>query len=232
MKLYLPAFALSVAVSSQLVVLPLHRGASRPPAPASLQPLNLNQQPLVMDPHGGPGPALPPSSGASPIDNPPSGSGGGGKGPVMLSDVMGRDRSINLFAGFVRDIESAARRLDDLSQNTTVLAPLNSQIEKLPRKPWEDPREYGALGPDAYEGEDGQERAQKNLRRFVEAHMVPVSPWEEGKKVNAIGDDQDIWWEDKEGKKLIQPGNIEVVSVASTVANGQVWILKGVRNYA
>jgi hypothetical protein len=30
----------------------------------------------------------------------------------------------------------------------------------------------------------------------------------------------------------IQPGDIEVSSVASKVYNGEVWILKGVRNYA
>jgi hypothetical protein len=30
----------------------------------------------------------------------------------------------------------------------------------------------------------------------------------------------------------VQPGNIEVSSVASKVYNGEVWILKGVRNYA
>lgn len=104
---------------------------------------------------------------------------------------------------FVRDIESAARRLDDSASNTTVLAPLNSAVESLPRKPWEDPRDYGALGPNAYEGDDGQERAQRNLRRFVEAHMVPVSPWPAGKKVKPIGDDQDAWWEEKDGKKIV-----------------------------
>jgi len=47
-----------------------------------------------MDP-AGPGPALPPSSDAP---APPSGAVGG---EVVLSDVMGRDRSINLFAGCV-----------------------------------------------------------------------------------------------------------------------------------
>jgi len=145
---------------------------------------------------------------------------------------MGRDRSINLFAGFVRDIESAARRLEDSSQNTTVLAPLNSAVEKLPRKPWEDPREYGALGPNAYEGGEGQDRAQRNLRRFVEAHLVPVSPWREGEKVKPVGDDREIWWEEKDGKRLIQPGAIEMVGLAGNVENGQVWVIKGVRNYA
>lgn len=29
----------------------------------------------------------------------------------------------------------------------------------------------------------------------------------------------------------VQPGNIEVSNVADTVANGEVWILKGVVNY-
>ncbi|KAK4132390.1 hypothetical protein BT67DRAFT_435721 [Trichocladium antarcticum] len=176
-----------------------------------------------MDP-AGPGPAVPPFAPAEP----PSGA----QGDVVLSDVMGRDRSINLFAGFVRDIESSSRRLDDSSHNTTVLAPLNSAIESLPRKPWEDPRDYSALGPNAYEGGDGQERAQRNLRRFVEAHMVPVSPWREGAKAKPIGDDQEIWWEEKDGIRMIQPGAIEVVSVASTVANGDVWIIKIARNYA
>ena len=104
---------------------------------------------------------------------------------------------------FVRDIESASERLDDSSKNTTVLAPLNSAIEKLPRKPWEDPRDYGALGPNAYEGGDGHERAQQNLRRFVERHMVPLNPWPEGKNAKAIGDDQTIWWEEKNGVKVV-----------------------------
>jgi len=105
---------------------------------------------------------------------------------------------------FTRDIESATRRLEDSSQNTTVLAPLNSAIEKLPRKPWEDPRDYGALGPDAYEGGDGRERAQRNLRRFVEAHLVPVSPWRGGDKVKPVDGGREIWWEEKDGKRLVR----------------------------
>jgi hypothetical protein len=219
--LFISATVLSAVVSSQLV-LPLLRGH---PTPPRIRSHDSNQIPIKMDP-AGPGPVIPLSEPAP--ERPSSGSGG----DVMLSDVMGRDRSINLFAGFVRDIESASNRLDDHSRNTTVLAPLNSAIEKLPRKPWEDPRDYGALGPNAYEGEDGQDRAHRNLRHFVEAHMVPVSPWPEGKNAKAIGDDQTIWWEEKNGVKLIQPAGIEVINIVSTVSNGQVWIIKDVRNYA
>lgn len=216
----------TTTVYSQLV-LPLSQDAPRKPAALpSFQPLDHYQIPL-MDP-AGPGPAMPPSENA-PKTEQPAGSGGGS---VMLSDVMGRDRSINLFAGFVRDVESASNRLDTSSQNTTVLAPLNSAVDKLPRKPWEDPKDYDELGANAYEGGDGRDRAQRNLRRFVEAHLVPVSPWSAGDKVKPVGGDQEIWWEEKDGHKVIQPGNIEVTGVASTVANGEVWILKSVRNYS
>jgi paired amphipathic helix protein Sin3a len=180
------------------------------------------------------GPAMPPPSDAKNPYPPPA------RGPVILSDVMGRDKSINIFASFIRDIDSAAIRLDVANVNTTVLAPLNSAIEKLPWKPWEDPRDYGTLGNHAYDGEEGYERAQRNLRRFVEAHMVPVSPWPEKEKVKPIGDDRHVWWETKDGVKVvrdrrhwkdsflvayrdkIQPRNVEVVRIGSTVANGEL----------
>ncbi|KAI9875143.1 MAG: hypothetical protein M1830_008828 [Pleopsidium flavum] len=108
-------------------------------------------------------------------------------------------------------------------------------MQKLPRKPWEDARDYEALGANAYDGADGEDRAHRNLRRFVEAHIVPVSPWKEGEKVQTVGGTK-LWWENKEGKKRplgvkVQPGDIEVSSIANKVANGEVWVIKGVVNY-
>ncbi|KAI0410069.1 hypothetical protein F4802DRAFT_543236 [Xylaria palmicola] len=165
-------------------------------------------------------PAMPPT-------NEPS------QGGVLISDVMGRDRSVNAFAGFARDVEAIAKRLDDASVNSTVLAPLNSALDKLPGKPWEDPKDYSALGATAYEGDDGQERARRNIRRFVEAHVVPVSPWREGERARSLLDgDQEIWWENKDGVMTLQPEGIEIKSVASKVGNGEVWIIKSVRSYA
>ncbi|THY36563.1 hypothetical protein D6D01_00384 [Aureobasidium pullulans] len=149
---------------------------------------------------------------------------------VTISDVLGRERSINIFAGFTRDIESVSKRLEG-SQNTTLLAPLNTAITRLPRKPWEDPQDYAALGQNAYDGQSGEDRAHRNLRRFVEAHVVPESPWAENQKIQTLGGDT-VWWEHKDGKKLIQPGGIEVSSVPNKVANGEVWVLEGARNYA
>lgn len=146
-----------------------------------------------------PGPAMPPST------NPhtgPSDPDAGGPGTVILSDVMGRDRSINIFAGLVRDVESVSKRLDDAGLNSTVLAPLNSAMEKMSRKPWEDSQDYDKLGAEAYEGDEGWERAQRNIRRFVEAHVVPVNPWIEGDKVEVLGGGQ-VWWESKDGVKVV-----------------------------
>ena len=102
----------------------------------------------------------------------------------------------------VGDIDSISQRLDDQSKQTTVLAPLNSALSKLPRKPWEDPEDYNAMGAEAYKGGEGEDRATRNLRRFVEAHTIPVSPWKEGEKVQSLRGET-IWWETKDGKKIV-----------------------------
>lgn len=144
-----------------------------------------------------------------------------GSDELSISDVIGKERIINIFAGFTReitrtssmhppflttrigDIESISKRLDDSSKNTTVLAPLNSGLQRLPRKPWEDPEDHNTLGAGAYKGEEGEDRAYQNLRRFVEAHIVPVSPWQEGEKVQTVGGGM-VWWEHKDGLKMVR----------------------------
>ncbi|KAK8132928.1 FAS1 domain-containing protein [Apiospora kogelbergensis] len=153
---------------------------------------------------------------------------------VMLSDVIGRDRSINIFASLTRDVAAVEQRLQEPSQNSTVLAPLNSQMDNLGRKPWEDARDYENFGAaTAYEGDDGRDRAQRNLRKFTEAHILPVANWQEGEKVKSLLEgDKEIWWENKEGKKVIHPDGIIVDNVASKVANGQLWTIRGVRDYS
>ena len=143
-----------------------------------------------------------------------------GTGDQSISDVIGKERTINIFAGFTRtfaavkctsvqaadrvlgDINSISERLDDQSKQTTVLAPLNSALTKLPRKPWEDPEDYNAMGAEAYKGGEGEDRATRNLRRFVEAHTIPASPWKEGEKVQSLRGET-VWWEMKDGKKVV-----------------------------
>jgi hypothetical protein len=142
------------------------------------------------------GPAMPPNQDSPSASAPSDGD------TVILSDVLGNDRSINIFAGFTRDFVTISQRFEDSSLNTTIMAPINSAIMSLPRKPWENPEDYDRLGADVYEGEPGEERAQKNLRRFVEAHVVPVSPWKEGKKVETLAGGE-VWWESKDGVKKV-----------------------------
>ncbi|KAG8625116.1 hypothetical protein KVT40_006867 [Elsinoe batatas] len=150
----------------------------------------------------------------------------------ILSDILGLSKAISIFASLTRDVSPVTARLSTHDLNTTLLAPMNSAITSLPRKPWEDPREYAAFGTEAYEGKDGEDRAARNLRRFVEAHVVPVSPWEEKVRVKTL-EGGEVWWEeDGEGIRRIYPGGVEVGNVGSSVGNGAVWILKGVLNYA
>lgn len=180
-----------------------------------------------MDSNNAPGIQLPPSNSG----NRDSSRQSGGRDDVVLSDVIGNEGKINIFAGFTRDIESVSKRLDTTNLNTTVLAPVNSAISDLPRKPWEDPKDYDALGAKAYDGQAGEDRAHRNLRRFTESHIVPASPWKEGEKLESMGGGS-VWWEKKDGKAIVQPGAVEVDRVVSRVANGEVWILKGALNYA
>ena len=156
-------------------------------------------------------------------------------GPT-LSDVLPVTRRINIFESLVRDHPRLPARLGDKQKslqetNFTVLAPLNSAMQALERKPWEDSSDYVALGQEAYAGSSGEERAQKNLERFVEAHMVPISPWAQGEegKTKTMADSP-VWWEERGDHKgrVIMPLKVEVEEVASQVGNGEVWVLRGV----
>jgi hypothetical protein len=158
-----------------------------------LTTLALQQQPVL---DNNLGPVMPPSE-DSPATSQPA-----DPDTVILSDVLGSDRSIHIFAGFTRDFAQISQRFEDSSLNTTILAPVNSAIMALPRKPWEDPEDYDKLGGEAYEGKDGEDRASRNLRRFVEAHVVPASPWKEGDKLKTLAGG-DIWWESKNGAKIV-----------------------------
>lgn len=149
---------------------------------------------------------------------------------IRISDVLGGQRSISTFASLTRDVDDVSTRLDNQGANTTLLAPLNSAMSALPRKPWEDPRDYAELGANAYEGNQGPERAARNIKRFVEAHVIPKSPWEEKEKVKSLAGEE-LWWESRDGSTFVMPGKVEVERIAKQVGNGEVWILQNVVNY-
>ncbi|KPI44956.1 FAS1 domain-containing protein [Cyphellophora attinorum] len=158
---------------------------------------------------------------------------------LTISDILPLSRSINIFAQLTRDIASVTTRLstNTPASNTTLLAPLNSAMQDLPRKPWEDRPGESNSGVSTQHNE---EKAAENLRRFVEMHVVPVSPWEEGEdgKVETLGGDE-VWWEwrksedgDKKTRVIRGKGfELEVSEVMGRVGNGEVWAVKGVVNY-
>ncbi|KAL4803003.1 hypothetical protein BDV18DRAFT_48367 [Aspergillus unguis] len=154
-----------------------------------------------------------------------------GNDPI-ISDVLPKTRGINIFASLTRQFESVEARLNDRSHNVTVLSPRNSAIQELPRKPWENPDDYEKFGEmKAYEGGEGQDRAKRNLERFVSAHVVLRSPWKEGEEAETLGGDKLSWRKDGD-KIFIEPSGIQVESIAERVSNGEVWVLNGVINYS
>jgi len=144
-------------------------------------------------------------------------------GPPLLSDVLPLDKSISIFAGLTRSVESIQTRLGSSSLNTTILAPGNAAVAKLPRKPWEDP-EDGA-------GVMGEDKAGENLRRFVEEHCVDGKGWQEGERRKTLGG-KEVWWQSVEGGRRVYPDDVEVVRVQGEVANGELWVVDGVLNYS
>ncbi|KAF3481989.1 FAS1 domain-containing protein [Arthroderma uncinatum] len=152
-------------------------------------------------------------------------------GGVRVSDILGKTREVNMFASMTRGDENISMRLDNDSKDTIVLAPNNVAIQRLSHKPWENPSEYTAFGTqEAYAGAAGQKRASQNLEKFVAAHLIPQGSWNAGKEVETLGG-RKIFWEEKDGKKYIHPGNIEVEDIVSQVANGEVWVINGVIDY-
>ena len=225
MKAFKAILASSIVVTSTALLVPPFQ-SSKPFLSAAHH--STDQQKAIMN---NPGIQLPATEGGEGKGNgPPSSSPP--NSDVILSDVIGSQRSINVFASFTRDISSVESRLNTAGLNTTVLAPSNSALSSLPRKPWEDPEDYAKLGAEAYDSKSGgEDRAHHNLRRFTEAHVVLASPWKEGERAERMGGGE-LWWEMKDGKAFVQPGDVEVERVASKVANGEVWVVKDVLNYA
>jgi hypothetical protein len=224
MKAFKAVLASSLIFTSSALLVPPFQSSK---APLSAAHHGNDQQKAIMN---NPGIQLPTAEEGDKSSGPPS--TGPPKSNVILSDVIGSQRGINIFASFTRDISTVESRLNTAGLNTTVLAPSNSALSDLPRKPWKDPEDYAKYGAEAYDSKSGgEDRAQRNLRRFTEAHVVLASPWKEGEKVERMNGGE-LWWETKDGKTFVQPGNVEVESVVSKVANGEVWVVKGVLNYA
>ena len=207
--------SISLAAASS----PLDLFRARPASLSSAQPVNPAHYQNPMNP----GPV---QGGASPER--PNDKGSLDGSTLSISDILPQTRKINIFASLTRDISGVTDRLESTkpADNTTLLAPLNSAMQALPRKPWED-----RPGDESVSAQYNEDKAAQNLKRFVEEHVVPVSPWKEGEKIKTLGG-QHLWWEDNGDGKVIKPGDLVVDGVVGRVGNGEIWAVNGAVNYA
>ena len=197
-------------------------------SPSSQQPLLRNQISMMGDNHQ-------PNANQQPNDvgltshNTDNNNNNDNDNNLLLSDIIGKHRPISIFSSLTRDVPAATVLLEDPSRNAIVLAPVNSALQHLPRKPWEHERDYEAFGTEeaAYAGAAGSARAARNLESFVLGHFVMGSSWGEGRgeerqgegkgeggKVRTLGggsgsgagDDvagkmgaKEIWWVERDG---------------------------------
>lgn len=143
-------------------------------------------------------------------------------GAPLLADIIGL-KQCTIMSDYAMNLEGIARRLLDPSQRTLVLAPINSAITALPRKPWVD-------GPvDAQDPKisplRNEDRAARNIEAFVERHVVSQYPLPAGAEAKNMAG-QAISVEMKDEEKYIN-GKYKVL-VEKTAANGAIWVISGV----
>jgi len=133
-----------------------------------------------------------------------------------------------IFTTFTDDTQ--ATRLSNESLNSTLLAPRNSALQTLPRKPWEDKSNDEQVtkhdSKDLLWNKEAEDKARKNVEDFVAAHVVTKYPIQEGDNLPTLNGST-VSYKVKGGEKYILPGNIKVLSEREA-ANGAIWVLDGV----
>ncbi|KAK7204970.1 hypothetical protein BZA70DRAFT_278772 [Myxozyma melibiosi] len=150
---------------------------------------------------------------------------------LLLTDAMGVNRDISIFAGLTRQTENLMYRLQDPALDTLVLAPTNGVMQNLPRKPWEDAPDADPISPNA--GPHGDERrALENIEKFVLSHVVfGYSFQQPGHKSKCGSGLSDLWYEIA-GDKVTVHSDKKAANVVKMerVGNGQVWTIDDVLN--
>lgn len=77
------------------------------------------------------------------------------------------------------------------------------------------------------------ERARSNLEKFVERYIGVFKEgdeklWQAGKKIRTMRGEE-VWWEERNGKRTVMPWDVEVLGEIERVANGELWVLKELR---
>lgn len=145
------------------------------------------------------------------------------QGVPLLGDIFGSLRQCTIIGDYVRSAQTVSDRMVDSQRQTLILAPINSAIVSLPRKPWQDGPE-NAQDPrvDVMRNDD---RASKNIEAFVDRHVIPMFPVEAGTTARNLAG-QTLLFEIKDGDKYID-GKHKVLD-EKLASNGAIWVISGV----
>ena len=144
-------------------------------------------------------------------------------GEPLISDILGIDKSITILTEYSLGLAEIAERLQDSSKYTIVLAPSNTAIMAMERKPWQD-ADPASKAP-LLTAEDKDTRASDNIARFIKSHIVALdsASWKaDVKKHNLLG--QPLWYATNDNQRSIQPENIEVRNIRKA-KNGEIWTI-------
>ena len=83
------------------------------------------------------------------------------------------------------------------------------------------------------EGEVGMERARNNIEKFVGRYIGVagkgnMEEWQEGQRIKTV-EGEEVWWESKDGKKVVMPWQVGVLNEIEKVTNGELWVLEGLK---
>ncbi|KAK9322162.1 hypothetical protein V1517DRAFT_276510 [Lipomyces orientalis] len=161
------------------------------------------------------------------VDNDVASKGNGVQ--LLMTDALGIDRQISIFAGLVRQVEGLMWRLQDRSKDTLVLAPTNVVMQSLKRKPWEDEETTERGDP-----REEERRAMENIERFVLSHVVNDYGFDApGERKKCGAGISDLWYESAGDHKVVHAqktsGDVkaDVVKTEGT-GNGQIWTVNDV----
>ncbi|GAA6014193.1 hypothetical protein JCM10207_006128 [Rhodosporidiobolus poonsookiae] len=149
-------------------------------------------------------------------------------GLPSLADVLTRSRQARIMFDYLRDSAQVSTVLVDPSGSSTVLAPVDSAILALARKPHEGPESFDE--PDIRSNEEERRRAEY-LEQWVKAHLVlekvdlEADGWDGKEYTTMAGSTVRFATSDADGRKVL-PGDVEVVG-EEQASNGKVLYLRG-----
>ena len=112
------------------------------------------------------------------------------------------------------------RRLDDASEELTLLVPTDAAIDAMVKKPWR-----ALHNSDLAAAVDQQDQIDRQIEAFVGAHIVAQYPMHKLRDTETLSGVM-IQWDGKD-KIIVDGQKVDVVSKREA-GNGAVWVIDGI----